>query len=128
MAFVKASWNIDPKLFEENDVHIHVPEGAVPKDGPSAGIAITIALISAFSKKPVSGDIAMTGEVTLRGNALAIGGLREKSLAALRSGIKKILIPEANKHNVSELPEEVRSNLKILFMKNVDDACKVIFK
>ena len=70
----------------------------------------------------------MTGEVTLRGNALAIGGLREKSLAALRSGIKKILIPEANKHNVSELPEEVRSNLKILFMKNVDDACKVIFK
>ena len=129
--YVKANaekYDIDSKLFENNDIHIHVPEGAVPKDGPSAGIAITIALISAFSKKPVSGDIAMTGEVTLRGNALAIGGLREKSLAALRSGIKKILIPEANKHNVSELPEEVRSNLKILFMKNVDDACKVIFK
>lgn len=129
--YVKANaekYDIDASLFEKNDIHIHVPEGAVPKDGPSAGIAITIALISAFSKKPVSGDIAMTGEVTLRGNAIPIGGLREKSLAALRCGIKKIIIPEGNRRTVSELPKEVTEKLKISFMKNVDDACKIIFK
>ena len=128
--YVKANaekYLIDSKLFEENDIHVHVPEGAIPKDGPSAGVAITIAFISALSKRPVSGNIAMTGEVTLRGNALPIGGLREKSLAALRSGIKTIIIPEGNKRNVSELPKEITENLKIVYMKNVDDACKVIF-
>ena len=129
--YVKANalkYSIDSKLFDENDIHVHVPEGAIPKDGPSAGVAITIAIISALSKKPVSGNIAMTGEVTLRGNALAIGGLREKSLAAMRSGIKKIIIPEANKRNVSELPKEITENLKIVYMKSVDDAYKEIFK
>lgn len=128
--YVKANaekYLIDSKLFEENDIHVHVPEGAIPKDGPSAGVAITIAFISALSKRPVSGNIAMTGEVTLRGNALPIGGLREKSLAALRSGIKTIIIPEGNKRNVSELPQEITDKLKIVYMKNVDDACKVIF-
>lgn len=122
-----AKYSIDSKIFDENDIHVHVPEGAIPKDGPSAGVAITIAIISALSKKPVSGNIAMTGEVTLRGNALPIGGLREKSLAAMRTGIKKIIIPEGNRRNVSELPEEITSNLKIVYMKSVDDACKVIF-
>lgn len=122
-----AKYSIDSKLFDENDIHVHVPEGAIPKDGPSAGVAITIAIISALSKKPVSGNIAMTGEVTLRGNALPIGGLREKSLAAMRSGVKKIIIPEGNKRNVSELPKEITSNLKIVYMKSVDDAYKVIF-
>ena len=129
--YVKANaekYHIDSKIFENNDIHVHVPEGAIPKDGPSAGVAITCAIISALSKIPVSGDIAMTGEVTLRGNALPIGGLREKSLAAMRSGIKKIIIPDGNKHNVTELPKEVTDKLKIVFMKNVDDACKVIFK
>lgn len=128
--YVKANaekYLIDSKLFEENDIHVHVPEGAIPKDGPSAGVAITIAFISALSKRPVSGNIAMTGEVTLRGNALPIGGLREKSLAALRSGIKTIIIPEGNKRNVSELSKEITEKLKIVYMKNVDDACKVIF-
>ena len=118
------------QIFDKIDIHVHVPEGAIPKDGPSAGVAITCAIISALSKKPVSGDIAMTGEVTLRGNALPIGGLREKSLAAMRSGIKKIIIPDGNKHNVSELPlpKEITEKLKIVYMKNVDDAVKVIFK
>lgn len=125
--YVKANaerYGIDSELFDKNDIHIHVPEGAVPKDGPSAGVAITTAIISAFTKKPINSDIAMTGEVTLRGNALAIGGLKEKSLAALRSGIKTIIVPFDNKKNVNELPNEVKDNLKIVYMKNVDDALK----
>ena len=118
-------YKIDPKLFESNDIHIHVPEGAVPKDGPSAGVAITTAIISSYTKSPVSNDVAMTGEVTLRGNALPIGGLREKSMAALRSGIKTIIVPHENKKAVEELPKEVKTNLNIVYMKNVDDALKV---
>lgn len=118
-------FNINPDLFLENDVHIHVPEGAVPKDGPSAGVAITTAIISCLSKTPVDPDVAMTGEVTLRGNALPIGGLREKSLAALRSGIKTIIVPKDNKKDVDELPKEVKESLKIVYMENVDDAVKV---
>jgi len=129
--YVKANaekYHIDPQLFIDNDIHIHVPEGAVPKDGPSAGVAMTLAIISALSKSPVSPDIALTGEVTLRGNALPIGGLREKSLAALRSGIKTIIVPKENKKDVDELPSEVKESLKILYMKDVDDAHKVVFK
>ena len=129
--YVKANadkYNIDPQLFIDNDIHIHVPEGAVPKDGPSAGVAMTLAIISALSKSPVSPDIALTGEVTLRGNALPIGGLREKSLAALRSGIKTIIVPKENKKDVDELPSEVKESLNILYMKDVDDAHKVVFK
>ena len=118
-------FNINPDLFLENDIHIHVPEGAVPKDGPSAGVAITTAIISCLSHTPVDPDVAMTGEVTLRGNALPIGGLREKSLAALRCGIKTIIVPEENKKDVDELPKEVKETLKIVFMKCVDDAVKV---
>lgn len=129
-SYVKSNaskYKIDPKLFEKNDLHIHVPEGAVPKDGPSAGVAITTAIISSFTKSPVSNDVAMTGEVTLRGHALPIGGLREKSLAALRSGIKTIIVPKENKKAVDELPKEVKDNLKIIYMKSVDDALKVAF-
>ena len=118
-------FNIDSNLFAENDIHIHVPEGAVPKDGPSAGVAMTVAIISCLSKTPVDSNIAMTGEVTLRGNALPIGGLREKSLAALRSGIKTIIVPKDNKKDVDELPKEVKENLKIEFMTSVDDAVKI---
>ena len=126
--YVKANaekFGIDPSLFADNDIHIHVPEGAVPKDGPSAGVAITTAIVSCLSKRPVSPDVAMTGEVTLRGNALPIGGLREKSLAALRSGIKTIIVPEENKKDVEELPKEVKEKLKIVYMKTADDAIKV---
>ncbi len=126
--YVKANaekFNIDPELFANNDIHIHVPEGAVPKDGPSAGVAITTAIVSCLSKTPVNPDVAMTGEVTLRGNALPIGGLREKSLAALRSGIKTIIVPEENKKDVEELPKEVKETLKITYMKSADDAIKI---
>ena len=128
--YVKANadkYHIDPELFMNNDIHVHVPEGAVPKDGPSAGVAITLAIISALSKTPVSPDIGITGEVTLRGNALPIGGLREKSLAALRSGLKTIIVPAKNKKDVDELPKEVKKNLKIIYMKYVDDAYKIVF-
>ena len=117
-----SKYNIDPKFFEEHDIHIHCPEGAVPKDGPSAGVAITTAIISCLSHTPVNPDVAMTGEVTLRGNALPIGGLREKSLAALRSGIKAIIVPKDNKKDIEELPKEVKESLVIKTMETVDDA------
>ena len=118
-------FKIDSALFAENDIHIHVPEGAVPKDGPSAGVAMTVAIISCLSKIPVDSNVAMTGEVTLRGNALPIGGLREKSLAALRCGIKTIIVPKENKKDVDELPKEVKESLLIEFMTCVDDAVKI---
>ena len=118
-------FKIDSSIFADNDIHIHVPEGAVPKDGPSAGVAMTIAIISCLSKVPVDSNVAMTGEVTLRGNALPIGGLREKSLAALRCGIKTIIVPKENKKDVDELPKEVKENLRIEFMTCVDDAVKI---
>ena len=123
--YVKANadkYHIDSEIFVGNDIHIHVPEGAVPKDGPSAGVAITTALISCLSHTPVNPDVAMTGEVTLRGNALPIGGLREKSLAALRSGIKAIIVPKDNKKDIEELPKEVKDSLVIKTMETVGDA------
>ena len=128
--YVKANaekFDINPEIFKENDIHIHLPEGAVPKDGPSAGVALTMALISALSGKPISPDIAMTGEVDLRGNAMQIGGLREKSLAALRSGLSTIIIPESNKRDLEDLPDEVKNSLNILYMTSVDDAYKYLF-
>ncbi len=128
LSYVRANaerYGIDPKIFADNDIHIHVPEGAVPKDGPSAGIAMATAIISCLTGEKVDNNVAMTGEVTLRGNALPIGGLREKSLAALRSGIKTIIVPNENKKDVSELPKEVLENLKIIHMGKVDDALKI---
>jgi len=121
-------YGIPDEIFEKNDIHLHFPEGAVPKDGPSAGVAITCGIISSLSGKRIDNNVAMTGEVTLRGKALPIGGLREKSLAALRSGIKLIIVPAENKKDVDELPEEVKKGLKIVFMKSVDDALPYVFK
>jgi len=121
-------YHIDHEIFEKNDIHIHFPEGAIPKDGPSAGVAITTAIISCLTDTYVRNDVAMTGEVSLRGNALAIGGLKEKSLAALRSGIKTIIVPSDNKRNVEELPREVKDNMQIVYMNCVDDALKVAFR
>lgn len=120
-----SKYGIDSSVFEKNDIHIHVPEGAVPKDGPSAGVAITCAIISCLTGRPIDNNVAMTGEVTLRGKAFPIGGLREKSLAALRSGIKTIIVPSENEKDVSELPPEVKKSLKIVYMNSVDDALKV---
>src|SRR5690554_3448081 len=105
---------IDSDFFEKHDIHIHVPEGAVPKDGPSAGITLTTALISAITKRPVYSDVAMTGEVTLRGHVLPIGGLKEKSLAAHRVGINKIVIPKQNEKDMDELPEVVRKEIEFV--------------
>ena len=110
------------------NIHIHVPEGAVPKDGPSAGIALTTCIISCLTNKKVKATVAMTGEVNLRGQALPIGGLKEKSLAALRSGIKTIIIPKGNEKDLQDLPLEVREKLNIVIMNNVDDALKVAFE
>ena len=112
--YVKAhasEFGIDPKYFEKHDIHIHVPEGAVPKDGPSAGVTLTTALVSALSNTPVRANLAMTGEVTLRGNVLPIGGLREKSLAAHRVGIQKILIPKKNVRDLDEVPQAVKDTI-----------------
>ncbi len=125
--YVKAhakEYGIDPKFFSEHDVHIHVPEGAVPKDGPSAGVTLTTALVSAISNKPVYSDLAMTGEVTLRGNVLPIGGLREKSLAAHRAGIKKILIPKANVRDLDDVPETVKESVKFVPVETMSQVLK----
>ncbi|MBO7698903.1 MAG: AAA family ATPase, partial [Erysipelotrichaceae bacterium] len=121
--FIKANarkYNIPIELFEKNDIHIHVPEGAVPKDGPSAGVTITTAIVSALTKKPVKKDLAMTGEVTLRGNVLPIGGLKEKSLAAHRSGIKTIIIPKGNIKDLDEIPDEVKNDITYIPVEKVD--------
>lgn len=118
-------YGIDPQVFLNNDIHIHFPEGAVPKDGPSAGVAITLAIISSLSGRKVKSSVAMTGEVTLRGKALPIGGLREKSLAASRSGISTIIIPRDNEKNLIDIPNEVKNSLEIIFMDCVDDAIAV---
>ncbi|SHL43706.1 ATP-dependent proteinase. Serine peptidase. MEROPS family S16 [Desulfatibacillum alkenivorans DSM 16219] len=112
---------IDPDLFDNFDIHIHVPAGAIPKDGPSAGIAMTTALVSALTERPVANDIAMTGEVTIRGRVLPIGGLREKSLGALRAGIKTIIIPEKNRKELSEVPQQVRRKLKYITVSHVNE-------
>jgi ATP-dependent Lon protease len=108
------SLGIKKKDFDNMDIHIHVPAGAIPKDGPSAGIAMATALISALSNRPVRNDVAMTGEVTLRGRVLPIGGLKEKSLGALRAGIRKIIIPEKNKKDLTEIAPIVRRKIKFI--------------
>jgi len=121
--FIKANarkYNIPIELFEKNDIHIHVPEGAVPKDGPSAGVTITTAIVSALTKKAVKKDLAMTGEVTLRGNVLPIGGLKEKSLAAHRSGIKTIVIPKGNIKDLDDIPDEVKNDINYIPVEKVD--------
>ena len=112
---------LDNDFFSSVDVHVHVPEGAIPKDGPSAGVSIATALVSAFFDIPVRRDVAMTGEVTLRGKVLPVGGINEKSVAALRAGVKKLLLPKGNEKNIKELPEEVRKNLKIQVVETMDD-------
>ena len=115
---------IDPKSFDTNDIHIHVPEGAVPKDGPSAGVTMTTALVSALSERPVRSSLAMTGEVTLRGNVLPIGGLREKSLAAHRVGITKILIPKKNLRDLDDVPQTVKDSIEFVPVENVAQVLK----
>ncbi len=113
-------YGIDTDEFEKKDIHIHIPEGATPKDGPSAGITMATAILSAFTGQPVRRDVAMTGEITLRGKVLPIGGLKEKALAASRIGIKDVIIPEENKKDVEEIPENVRKNINFICVNDVD--------
>src|SRR6266545_2819546 len=116
---------IDPNYFEEHNIHVHVPEGAVPKDGPSAGITLTTALISAMTGRPVRRDVAMTGEVTLRGKVLPIGGLKEKTLAAHRAGIKTFILPKDNAKDISELPQKVRDDLQLIPVSSMEEVLKI---
>lgn len=118
-------YNIDANLFKENDVHIHIPEGATPKDGPSAGITLTTSLVSAFSGIKVRSDVAMTGEITLRGRVLAIGGLKEKSLAAFMSGVKTLVIPKENEKDIADIPQEVKDALEIITVSDVKEVLNV---
>jgi ATP-dependent Lon protease len=113
-------YGIKPPVFDQTDIHVHVPEGATPKDGPSAGIAMTTAIVSLLTGNPISKDVAMTGEITLRGRVLPIGGLKEKLLAALRGGIKTVLIPEENEKDLAELPESVKNGLSIIPVSTID--------
>ncbi|MDB5172190.1 MAG: ATP-dependent protease La [Phycisphaerales bacterium] len=120
-----AQLGIDPKLLAESDIHIHVPAGAVPKDGPSAGVAMFTALASLLLNKPVRHDVAMTGEITLRGLVLPIGGLKEKTLAAMRAGIKQVIVPKRNEKDLPDIPDEVKNTLKFHFAENVDEVLAV---
>lgn len=115
------SLGINANFFEKHDIHIHVPAGAIPKDGPSAGVTMAVALISALTKIPVNKDVAMTGEITLRGRVLPVGGLKEKSLAALRQNIKTIIIPARNKKDLEDIPPTVRNKINYVFAKHMDD-------
>ena len=118
-------FNIDNDFYKKNDIHLHVPAGAIPKDGPSAGVTMATAIISLLTNKPVNSTFGMTGEISLRGNILPIGGLKEKSTAAHRSGLKHILAPDLNKKDLEEIPEQVRKDLKITFVKEVEEVIKL---
>ncbi len=120
-----ASLGIKPDFYENRDIHIHVPEGAIPKDGPSAGIGMCTALVSALTGIPVRADVAMTGEITLRGAVLPIGGLKEKLLAAHRGGIRTVVIPEENRRNLEEVPDNIKENLDIHPVKWIDEVLDI---
>ena len=115
-------YGISENFYKDNDIHIHVPEGAVPKDGPSAGVTMCTALISTLTNTPVDRQVAMTGEVTLRGKVLPVGGIREKVLAAHRAEIKKILLPRENKKDIDDIPASVRKELEFVLLDNVEEA------
>ena len=123
LSFIRSNakkWRIKDSFFKTQDYHIHVPEGATPKDGPSAGTAIATALLSAMTERPVKKKIAMTGEITLHGRVLPIGGLKEKSLAAYREGMETVLFPEGNKKDLEEIPEDIKTHLKLIPVKHME--------
>jgi len=131
LTYAKANlkqFGLKPADLENNDIHIHVPAGSIPKDGPSAGIAIATALISVLTGSPVKNDVAMTGEITLRGRVLPIGGLKEKTLGALRAGVKTIIVPEKNRKEVSEIPKAIRRKVNFLFVDSMDKVLPVALK
>ena len=124
LSYLKAharGFDLDPEQFENLDIHIHVPEGAIPKDGPSAGITIAAALVSAFTKRPIYREVGMSGEITLRGRVLPVGGVREKVLAAHRSGLKTVLLPERNMKDLVDVPKKVKDDIKIVPVTHFDE-------
>ncbi len=121
-------FGIEPPLFDRRDIHVHVPEGATPKDGPSAGVAMATAIVSVMTGIPIHRDLALTGEITLRGRVLPIGGLKEKLLAALRGGLKKVLIPEENAKDLAEIPDSVKNGLEIVPVARMDEVLRRALK
>jgi len=119
---------IPKDFFDTNDVHIHVPAGAIPKDGPSAGVTMAVALVSAATDRPVEKDVAMTGEITLRGKVLPVGGIKEKVLAANRAGVKKVILPEENEKDLEEVPDFVKQEMDFSFVKNADEIMAQVLK
>jgi len=115
---------VDQQVFENVDIHIHLPEGAVPKDGPSAGVTLATALVSAFTNSPIRRDVCMTGEITLRGRVLPVGGVREKALAARRSGIKTFLLPRKNENDLEQIPKKLRKDINIVLIDTAEDVLK----
>jgi ATP-dependent Lon protease len=128
LSYVKSRaeyFDLDPEDFEKWDIHLHIPEGAIQKDGPSAGITICLALISALTRRKVRMDVGMTGELTLRGRVLQVGGLREKIYAAHRAGLKKMIIPRKNEKDLVEIPKKVRDEIKIIKVNTMDDVIRI---
>lgn len=121
-------FGLEEDFFEKNELHIHIPEGAIPKDGPSAGLAMALAMISLLGNRKVRHDLAMTGEITLRGEVYAIGGLNEKLLAAQRNKLKTVLIPTDNLKDLVEIPEKVKAGLEIIGVKTLDEALPYVFR
>ena len=123
-----ASLGVDAGVFEKTTVHVHVPAGAIPKDGPSAGVAMYIALASLFCERTVRNDTAMTGEISLRGLVLPVGGIKEKVLAAMRAGIRRVMLPARNRKDLDEVPAEAREKLEFVWLDNVDDAARQVLE
>ena len=119
---------IPPDFFETHDIHIHVPAGAIPKDGPSAGVTMAAALVSEATGRPLEKAIAMTGEITLRGKVLPVGGIKEKVLAANRAGVKKVILPEENEKDIEEVPEFVREAMEFVFVKDANEVMQQVLK
>jgi len=130
LSYVRAharALNIDDKFFDEADIHIHIPSGATPKDGPSAGVALVASVLSLLRRRPVDPRIAMTGEITLTGRVLPIGGVKEKVLAASRAGIRQVILPAENRRDLKDVPANVRKGLKFHFVRSIADVCRVLF-
>jgi ATP-dependent Lon protease len=120
-----AELGIDPKLFDQSDIHVHVPAGAIPKDGPSAGVAMFVSLASLLKRRSVRPDVAMTGEISLRGLVLPIGGVKEKTIAAARAGIRKVILPARNRRDLEDIPQSARAALELVWVERVSEALEV---